>query len=328
MVSGQAQLRRDNGTRYSGGTVRSGVNRLLRWRRWFGHQRPQFAFLLNAPSILAIFLLVGYPIGYSMWVSLHHYDLRRPRIFTFVGLQNYVDILADPDFWAALRITAVFTVIAVVLIVALGLAVAVLLNRPFPGCRLVRAVILIPWAIPPVVNGLMWQWIYDPKTGALNALLHALGVIDQYQGWLAVPNYALGGLIVAHTWNEFALAAILFLGALQRVPAELYDAGRVDGCRSWQMFRHITLPWLAQALMIVLILETMLAVRAFDIIYVLTAGGPGTATTTLTWSTYLTTFESLDFGRGSAYAYIVTLITLGLSVAYFRILYGRGEFEA
>ena len=173
----------------------------------------------------------------------------------------------------------------------------------------------------------MWQWIYDPKIGALNALLRWLGVIEHYQGWLAVPTYALGGLIVAHTWNEFALAAILFLGALQRVPAGLYDAGRVDGCRSWQLFLHITLPWLAQALLIVLILETMLAVRAFDIIYVLTAGGPGTSTTTLTWATYLTTFESLDFGHGSAYAYIVTLITLGLSVIYFRILYGRGEFE-
>jgi multiple sugar transport system permease protein len=327
-MTGESQLRRDSFIRYAAEEARAGTHPLLRWKRWFGHQRPQFAFLLNAPSILAIFLLVGYPIFYSLWVSLHRYDLRRPHIFAFVGLQNYADILSDPDFWSALRITAVFTVIAVVLIVALGLAVALLLNRPFPGCRLVRTIILIPWAIPPVVNGLMWQWIYDPKTGALNALLHALGVIDRYQGWLAVPNYALGGLIVAHTWNEFALAAILFLGALQRVPAELYDAGRVDGCRSWQLFRHVTLPWLSQALMIVLILETMLAVRAFDIIYVLTAGGPGTTTTTLTWSTYLTTFESLDFGHGSAYAYIVTLITLGLSVAYFRILYGRGEFEA
>jgi multiple sugar transport system permease protein len=301
---------------------------VMRRRTWIGRRTTRFAYLLNAPSILVILLLVGYPICYSIWVSLHRYDLRRPRIFRFVGLQNYLEILADPDFWTALRITVVFTVIAVVIIVSVGLVVALLLNRQFPGCAFVRTVILIPWAIPPVVNGLMWQWIYDPKIGALNALLRWLGIIEHYQGWLAVPTYALGGLIVAHTWNEFALAVILFLGALQRVPTELYDAGRVDGCRSWQLFLHITLPWLAQALLIVLILETMLAVRAFDIIYVLTAGGPGTSTTTLTWATYLTTFENLDFGRGSAYAYIVTLITLGLSVIYFRILYGRGEFEA
>jgi multiple sugar transport system permease protein len=301
---------------------------VMRRRTWISRRTTPFAYLLNAPSILVILLLVGYPICYSFWVSLHRYDLRRPRIFRLVWLQNYVDILADPDFWTALRITVVFTVSAVIIIVSVGLAVALLLNRRFPGCGFVRTVILIPWAIPPVVNGLMWQWIYDPKIGALNALLHWLGVIERYQGWLAVPTYALSGLIVAHTWNEFALAAILFLGALQRVPAELYDAGRVDGCRTWQLFLHITLPWLAQALLIVLILETMLAVRAFDIIYVLTAGGPGTSTTTLTWATYLTTFENLDFGHGSAYAYIVTLITLGLSVIYFRILYDRGEFEA
>ncbi len=298
-----------------------------RARRLLDYRRASFAYLLNAPSIVAILLLVGYPIGYSVWVSLHRYNLQRPRVFNFVGLQNYWDILTDPAFWSALRITAAFTVLAVVIVVALGMAVALLLNRPFPGCGLVRAVILIPWAIPPVVNGLMWQWIYDPKIGALNALLHGLGLITQYQGWLSVPIYALGGLISAHVWNEFSLAAILFLGALQRVPAELYDAGRIDGCKTWQLFVHITLPWLAQALLIVLILETMLAVRVFDIIYVLTAGGPGTATTTLTWATYLTTFENLDFGHGSAYAYIVTLITLVLSVIYFRILYGRGEFE-
>lgn len=317
-------LFRRNGPSRKGATPLPAPQR--RWR--IGHEGTVFAYLLNAPSITAIVMLVGYPIVYSIWVSLHRYSLRRPKVFAFIGLGNYTDIFSDPDFWAAFRITAIFTVIAVAFIIALGLAVALLLNRPFPGCGLVRAVILIPWAIPPVVNGLMWQWIYDPKIGALNALLKWLGVIHSYQGWLADPVYALIGLIVAHTWNEFALTAILFLGALQRIPAELYDAGRVDGCRAWQLFRHITLPWLSQAMLIVLILQTMLAIRAFDIIYVLTAGGPGTATTTLTWATFLTTFENLDFGHGSAYAYIVSLITLGLSVIYFRVLYHRGEFEA
>ena len=297
------------------------------WKRLSGRSGAAFAYLLNAPSIFIITLLVAYPIGYSLWVSLHRYDLRRPRIFRFIGLQNYLDVIADPAFGSALRVTIIFTLTAVTAIVLFGLAVALLLNRPFPGCGFVRAIILVPWAIPPVVNGLMWQWIYDPKIGALNALLKWAGLIDHYQGWLAVPSFALGGLIVAHTWNEFALAAIIFLGALQRVPGELYDAARVDGCRSWQLFCHITLPWLAQALLVVLILETMLAIRAFDIIYVLTAGGPGTSTTTLTWATYLTTFESLDFGHGSAYAYIVSLITLVLAAVYFRVLYRRGEFE-
>ncbi|MDE2335001.1 MAG: sugar ABC transporter permease [Rhodospirillales bacterium] len=295
--------------------------------RWASRE-TRFAYVLNAPSLLTLALLVGYPIGYSLWVSLHHYDLHRPRDFALVGLQNYVDILGDPQFWSALGVTSVFTVVAVTFIVVFGLLIALLLNRSFPGCRFVRAVVLIPWAMPPVVNGLMWQWIYDPKIGVLNAILRSLGVIDSYRGWLAQPLSALGGLIVAHTWNESGLAAIIFLGALQRIPTDLYDAGRVDGCRAWQLFSHITLPWLSQALMIVLILQTMLAVRVFDLIYVLTAGGPGTATTTVTWATFLTTFENLDFGHGSAYAYLVALLTLLLSVVYFHLLYQRGEFDA
>jgi multiple sugar transport system permease protein len=286
-----------------------------------------FAWLLNLPSIIVILALVGYPILNSVWLSLHRYNLKRPRIFAFVGLQNYADIASSPEFASALWVTAIFTLFAVMIIVLLGLVVALLLSREFPGCGIVRMLILIPWAIPPVVNGLMWQWIYDPKIGAMNALLKALGIITEYQGWLSNPPYAMAGLISAHVWNEFPVAAILFIGALQRVPLELYDAGRVDGCRSWQLFRHITLPWLGQALLIVLILQTMLALRVFDILYVLTAGGPGTATTTLTWATYLTTFESLDFGHGSAYAYIITLITLLLSTFYFRVLYRRSEFE-
>jgi multiple sugar transport system permease protein len=299
-----------------------------RLARWLGQRSPAFAYFLNAPTVIAILLLVGYPILNSAWISLHRYNLKRPRVFAFVGLQNYADIVSSPDFWSALWVTAAFTTLAVVIIVVLGLLVALLLSRNFPGCGIARALILIPWAIPPVVNGLMWQWIYDPKIGALNALLMSLGLINEYQGWLSNPTYAMAGLISAHVWNEFPVAAILFIGALQRVPLDLYDAGRVDGCRPLQLFRHITLPWLSQALLIVLILQTMLAIRVFDILYVLTAGGPGTATTTLTWATYLTTFESLDFGHGSAYAYMITLITLLLSSVYFRVLYGRGEFEA
>ncbi|MBV9783865.1 MAG: sugar ABC transporter permease [Acidisphaera sp.] len=297
-------------------------------RRRVGYDRPAFAYLLNLPSLAAILLLVGYPIASSSWVSLHRYNLKRPRVFAFVGLDNYRDIVGSEEFWSALRVTLIFTVLAVVIVVALGLAVALLLSQAFPGRGLVRALILIPWAIPPVVNGLMWQWIYDPKIGALNALLRGLGLIREYQGWLSDPGYAVGGLLCAHVWNEFPLAAILLMGALQRVPGDLYDAGRVDGCKARHLFRHVTLPWLSQTLLVVLILQTMLAIRVFDIIYVLTAGGPGTATTTLAWQTYLTTFTSLDFGHGSAYAYIITLITLGLALAYFRILYGRGEFEA
>ena len=292
-----------------------------------GYDRPGFAWLLNSPALVAIFVLAAYPILHSAWISLHKYNLKRPRVFDFIGLDNYADILKSDEFWSALWITVQFTVMVVALVAALGILVALLLNQPFPGRGVLRTLILLPWAIPPVVNGLMWQWIYDSKVGALNGLLTTLGVIKEYRGWLSEPTAALLALVSADVWNTLPLAVILLLAALQRIPAELYEAARMDGAGRFQIFWYVTFPWLAQVLLVVLILQTLAAIRAFDIIYVLTGGGPGTATTTLTWQTYLTTFDSLDFGRGNAYAYMVSLITFGFALVYFRVLYRRGDFE-
>ena len=295
--------------------------------RRVGYERPLFAWVLNAPALVAIFLLAGYPIAYSAWISLHKYNLKRPRVFTFIGLQNYIDILNSSEFWSALWVTMQFTLMVVSSVVVLGVLIALLLNRTFPGRTLVRTLILLPWAIPPVVNGLMWQWIYDSKIGALNGLLVTLGVIQDYRGWLSDPTSALLALVFADVWNVLPLAVILLLAALQKIPGELYEAARMDGGTGWQIFWNVTFPWIAQTLLVVLILQTLSAIRAFDAIYVLTAGGPGTATTTLTWQTYLTTFETLDFGMGNAFAWTVSLITLGFALVYFRVLFRRGEFE-
>jgi multiple sugar transport system permease protein len=292
-----------------------------------GYERPGFAWLLNTPALLAIFVLAAYPIVYSAWISLHKYNLKRPRVFDFVGLGNYVEILESAEFWSAFTITVEFTVLVVTLVAVLGILVAILLDQEFPGRGLVRTLVLLPWAIPPVVNGLMWQWIYDAKIGALNGLLVSLGVLDEYRGWLSTPTSALLALVFADVWNLMPLAVILLLAALQRIPSELYEAARIDGAGPFQLFRYVTLPWLSGTLLVVLILQTMSAIRAFDVIYVLTAGGPGTATTTLTWQTYLTTFDSLDFGHGNAYAWLVSLITMGLAFAYFRVLFRRGNIE-
>ena len=302
--------------------------RLAGIRAGVGYDRPLFAYLLNAPALIAIFLLAAYPMLYSAWISLHKYNLKRPKVFQFIGLDNYAGILNSPEFWSSLWITLQFTFLVVSSVTIIGIFVALLLNMPFRGRGLLRSLILLPWAIPPVVNGLMWQWIYDSKIGALNGVLVALGIIPEYKGWLSDPTSALLALAFADVWNVLPLAVILLLAALQKIPAELYESARMDGAGPVQMFRHVTFPWLAQTLLVVLILQTLSAIRVFDVIYVLTAGGPGTATTTLTWKTYLTTFENLDFGLGNAYAYTVSLITFGLALIYFRILYRRGDFEA
>ncbi len=298
------------------------------WSGGIGYERrSMFAYLLNMPSLVAIFLLAAYPIVYSGWISLHKYNLKRPAIFQFIGLDNYAAILDSPEFWSALLITVQFTLLVVTAVTVLGVLVALLLNQPFRGRGIVRTLVLLPWAIPPVVNGLMWQWIYDSKIGALNGLLVSLGIISEYRGWLSDPTSALLALAFADVWNVLPLAVILLLAALQKIPGELYESARMDGAGPFQLFRYITFPWLAQTLLVVLILQTLSAIRVFDVIYVLTAGGPGTATTTLTWKTYLTTFENLDFGLGNAYAYTVSVITFGFALAYFRVLYRRGDFE-
>ena len=290
-------------------------------------QRPLFAYLLNAPSLVAIFVLAAYPIVYSGWISLHKYNLKRPGVFQFIGFDNYAAIANSPEFWSALWITIQFTLLVVTSVTVLGVCIALLLNQTFPGRGILRTLILLPWAIPPVVNGLMWQWIYDSKIGALNGLLVSLGIISEYRGWLSDPTSALLALAFADVWNVLPLAVILLLAALQKIPAELYESARIDGAGPVQLFRYVTFPWLAQTLLVVLILQTLSAIRVFDVIYVLTAGGPGTSTTTLTWKTYLTTFETLDFGLGNAYAYTVSLITFGFALIYFRVLYRRGDFE-
>ena len=292
-----------------------------------GYDRPLFAWMLNAPALLAIFLLAGYPIIQSVWISLHKYNLKRPQRFDFIGLENFASILDAPEFWSSLWITVKFTVLVVTIVAVLGIAIALLLNQPFRGRGVVRTLILLPWAIPPVVNGLMWQWIYDSKIGALNGALVALGMISEYRGWLSDPTSALLALAFADVWNVLPLAVILLLAALQKIPGELYESARMDGAGPLQLFGYVTFPWLAQTLLVVLILQTLSAIRAFDVIYVLTAGGPGTATTTLTWLTYLTTFEALDFGLGNAYALTVSVITLGFALVYFQVLYRRGDFE-
>ncbi len=294
------------------------------WRT-SGEPQPFLAFVLNSPAILLLLALMAYPILYSAYLSLHQYNLRRPRVFEFIGLQNYGDILADPQFWNAAQVTLYFSMGSIALTIALGTALALLLNERWPGRGVLRAIALIPWAVPPVVNGLVWQWLFEGRYGLVNAILLNLGLIDSYQAWLVNPSTALPALIIAQVWNHTPFVAVIMLAALQTIPDELYDAARVDGANVVQRFWHVTLPWLSHSLLLVLITQTMVALRTFDIIYVLTGGGPGDSTTVVAWLTYITTFGFTDFGKGNAYAYIIALVTLALSVVYIRMLWKRGE---
>lgn len=303
--------------------------------RWFRkRQLPRFtlnetvfAYLLNLPALITIFVLVAYPIGYSFYLSLQRYNLKRPDQRAFIGAANYWEILRSDVFLNSIKVSVIFSVLSVTFVVIISVILALLLNETFRGRGVMRSLVLLPWAIPGVVNGLMWSWIFNARVGALNGLLYDLGIIDHYRTWLSNPDIALVLASLAHVWNVMPFSVIILLAGLSAIPSELYDAATVDRANVFQRFQHVTLPWLLHPLLIVLILQTMTAFRVFDLIYVMTGGGPGNATNVIALETVRTTLDFTDFGRGNAYAYIIMLITLGLALLYIRFLYRRGSFE-
>jgi multiple sugar transport system permease protein len=285
------------------------------------------AYLMNGPAMIVILALVAYPIAYSFWLSLQHYNLKQPMAQRFVGLGNYVSLLSDEAFLTSMKVSAAFVLVVVALTMVLSVALALVLNETFIGRGVLRSLILLPWAMPGVVNGLMWRWIFDAKVGALNGLLTSLHLIHSYQPWLISPVSAFFLAALAQVWNLLPFAVIILLSGLSTIPSELYDAARVDRAGVVQRFRQVTLPWLLHPLLIVLILETMNAFRAFDTIYVLTGGGPGDATSVIALLTVQTVLSYTNFGLGDAYAYVIMLVTLVVSLAYVLLLYRRGSFE-
>lgn len=288
----------------------------------------QFAFRLNLLPTLIILTIVGYPIVNSFYLSMLKFNLRRPNRIEFVGLQNFITAFSDKSFLNSLGFTLTYTAITVTGVVVVSTLFALLLNETFKGRGMLRALILLPWAIPGVVSSMMWQWIFEPRVGALNGLLYQLGIISEYRTWLSDPATVTWVITIPSLWQFTPFATIVLLSALQAIPGELYEAGMVDRAGLWQRFRHITLPWLVQPLVIIMILQTMNGLKTFDIIYVLTGGGPGESTMSLAFLTYRVAFEFLDVGRGNAYAWIVALMTMLLAFFYLRLMYSKGEFEA
>lgn len=292
-------------------------------------ESPEFrAYFMNAPMIIALFLVSAIPIGYSFWISLQRYNLRQPNNIHFNGFENYIDVITNAEFWMSMRVTAAFTFGSLIGTIVTSVLMALLLNEKFVGRGIMRSVVLLPWAIPGVIAGVMWKWIFNPRFGVLNGVLYSLGIIPEYRSWIGVdPTMAMAALIFVQVWNSLPFNTIILLAALQAIPTDLYEAATVDRAGMWSRFRHITLPWLTQPIMIIMILGTMNGLRVFDLIYVLTGGGPGDSTRVVTFTAWKKAFDALDFGTANAYAYILTLFTLIIGLIYIRILYRRGEIE-
>ena len=278
------------------------------------------AALLVAPVLGVLLVVAAFPIVYSFWVSLHDIVLTRPLRRPFVGFDNYLRIFDDARFWTAVTRTTVYTLVCVVATTLLAVLVALLLNEVFPGQRLLSALLLVPWATPSVVNGLMWKWIYDPTYGLLTGLLVQVGLLERYRVWLSDPDITLLLIANAAIWKQMPLAALLMIVTMKAIPEDLYRAARVDGANVWQRFVHVTLPALRPGLMLVLVYETMISIRHFDLFLIMTQGGPGDASLTLSWLIYVETFRSLRFGTGAAMSYILAITTFALSWAVIRFL--------
>jgi len=278
------------------------------------------ALLLLSPMLAVLAVIAVFPVLYAFWISLFDLKLTRPHRVPFVWFNNYVQVFHDQMFWDSVTRTASFTVMSVTAIMAIALCMALLLNEEFRGRRFLSAVLLIPWAIPSVANALMWKWIYDSGFGALNGLLYQLGFIHKYMIWLGDPDKTLPLIANAFVWKEVPLATILLLVTMKSIPADLYSAAKVDGANLWKRFLHITLPSLKPGFALVMIYEIMMAVRHFDLFFILTEGGPADASHVLAWEVYVETFRNLSFGTGAALAYIMALVTFILAYSVIRAM--------
>ncbi len=281
----------------------------------------RLAWLLCAPTLALISLIALLPLTWVVWESLHLHDLRMPwRGRPFVGLDNYAEVLAAARFWQALAHTACFAAITVSLELLLGLALALVLHRPFRGRGAVRTVALLPWAIPTVIAALIWRFLFEPPGAGVNALLAALGWIDTPLVWLGDPLLAWVPIVLADVWKTTPFVALLLLTGLQGIDPGIIEAARVDGAGRWRELWEITLPSLRPAILVALIFRTLDAFRVFDLIYALTSGGPGTATEPLALYTFDALLQNLRFGYGAALSVIIFVLTFALALVYLRLL--------
>ena len=275
-----------------------------------------YGFLL--PALLVTTLVILFPVLQTAWYSLHDYVLYDPDNFRFVGLRNFATALSDEVFWIALLNSAIWVAGVVSLQLLLGLGAALLLNQSFWWRGLARALVIIPWALPSVIIGLMWTWIYDFNLGVFNDILLRLGLISAPHPWLAQPSTALACIMLALVWQGFPFFTVTILAGLQTVPHELYEAAEIDGANAWRQFLHVTLPSIAGIVATAVLLRIIWVANSLDVILVMTGGGPGYATHTLPLYAFLRAYTGMEFGYAASLSLMLTAILLGIVWLYVR----------
>jgi len=276
-----------------------------------------FPYVLLAPAMFLLLALTVYPLFYILRTSVH---VTTPNGEVWVGARHFLRLLRDPFFYRATLQTLIFAASALVLEFTLGLGLALLLDSRVRGRAFWRALLLLPMILPPVVAGVIWRLMYNPSFGVLNGALRLLGVDTHKLTWLADPRFALPSIVLVDVWEWTPFMFLILLAGLQSLPEEPYEAARIDGSSAFQTFIHVTLPLLAPAILVALLLRTMDLMRLFDQVFILTQGGPGFATETISLYIYKTAFRFFDFGYAAALSLALLGVTLVLCRVYIRFL--------
>ncbi|RRJ66832.1 sugar ABC transporter permease [Paenibacillus oralis] len=297
-------------TTVSGGEISRGA-------KWFSSWNN---YLFVVPALVFMVVFIGFPLFYNLMLSFQNvnvYNLSGQH--DFIGLSNYIKSLKDPVFYAALQNSAVFTVLSIFFQFTIGFALALFFNLKFPGRNLFRSLMLLAWMLPVVISGTVFQWMLSGDYGVVNYFLQALGIIDQPVNWLSESNTALLGTVVANIWIGIPFNMIILLSGLQGLPEHLYEAAKLDGANRLVQFRHITLPLMRPTILVLLILGIINTFKVFDLIFIMTAGGPITASTVLPIYAYQLSFTTLEFSQGASVSMIMFLILIVISIVYLRM---------
>jgi len=287
-----------------------------------GLSRTELGVVLIVPSLLLIALVSLYPFFRTLWNSLHSIRLNVPAAGQpFVGIKNYVTLFGTARFLNSLALTFLFAVSFVSLQLMVGLAIAQVLNMKFKLRALVRATILIPWAMALVITAILWQWMYNAVFGIINAMFVGIGILKAPIDFLGISGLsAYFSVMAVELWQNTPFMAIILLAGLQGIPSELYEAAKIDGAGRWVSLWRITVPQLKHAILVALLFRSIDAIRAFDLLFVMTQGGPGTATEIGSLYSYKLLFTFLDFGRGSASTMVMSVITIALAILYIKVI--------
>jgi len=287
-------------------------------------QETMLGLMLAMPIVLVMVLLVFFPVGVTIWDSLHRVDPMRSGT-PFIGLQHYRELWEDPSVRMAAVNTSAYVLLTVVLETIFGVLVALLLHHVQRGRKWLLGIVILPWALPPIVNALIWLWIYNPNFGVLNNFLLASGFIDERHIWMNDRSIALVLISLVHVWRMMPLTAVIVLAALQSIPKELYEAAALDGASSWRKFKKITLPLISGTLAIALTQSTLFAFNLFDEAWVLSGASQDTRTVLI--QVYMNAFQDMHFSYGMALSVVVMLVSLAVSLFYVLKVYRETRFD-